>query len=389
MNAYICPVAALDASLDRLDEESQDASRSAADGPHPGARWELYRLLADPVRLRVLALTSVEELGVGELAELLGEGQPKISRHASSLRDAGLLRARKQGTWTLLRVAAGANGDPVVADAINAGMESCRGDGTLARVERILVARESATRDFFARASRTMRAGPPTELGAYLAALAPLLPDRELAIDVGTGSGSLLEVLSPLYHRVVAVDRAPAQLALAAERMRLRELGNVTLVEGEIDGPEIGAAIANASGNRGDQTCQAGADLVFASRVLHHAKAPARALQALATLLRPPENGRRGGALAIVDYETHDDSSLGKQQADLWLGFAPEELCEWSRNAGIDDISWRRLPAAWCGEGPDHRLRWQLVLGFRSAQGRVEGALARKPKDSRSRRRTV
>ena len=72
------------------------------------ARWELYRLLADPVRPRLLALVSVEELGVGELADLLREGQPKISRHASALREAGIVVGRKQGTWTLLRLAPGA-----------------------------------------------------------------------------------------------------------------------------------------------------------------------------------------------------------------------------------------------------------------------------------------
>src|SRR5215475_7236053 len=85
-------------------------------GLDPASRWELYRLLADPVRPRLLALASTEELGVGELAELLREGQPKISRHAAALRDAGLLAARRQGTWTLLRLAAGAADDPVVAD---------------------------------------------------------------------------------------------------------------------------------------------------------------------------------------------------------------------------------------------------------------------------------
>lgn len=93
--------------------ERAPAARADAD-----ARAELYRLLADPVRLRLLALASVEELGVGELAELLGEGQPKVSRHATALRDAGLLSARRQGTWTLLRLASGATADAVVADAV-------------------------------------------------------------------------------------------------------------------------------------------------------------------------------------------------------------------------------------------------------------------------------
>src|SRR3954470_16940244 len=176
------------------------------------SRWELYRLLADPVRPRLLALTSTEELAVGELAELLREGQPKISRHAAALRDAGLLAARKQGTWTLLRLAPGAGEDPVVADAVRAGLTSCRTDGTLARIEEVLLARDQATREFFARGGRPARSGPPLELGAYLAALGPLLPHRRLAIDIGTGDGPLLEVLAPIFERVIALDRSDAQL---------------------------------------------------------------------------------------------------------------------------------------------------------------------------------
>src|SRR3954463_12060507 len=115
-------------------EPSSGASRPGAVGADPGSRWELYRLLADPVRPRLLALASVEELGVGELAELLREGQPKISRHAAALRDAGLLSARRQGTWTLLRLASGAADDPVVSDAVRSGTAACSADGTLARI---------------------------------------------------------------------------------------------------------------------------------------------------------------------------------------------------------------------------------------------------------------
>src|SRR5689334_9123206 len=144
-------------------EPQSGAPRAGAGTLDPASRWELYRLLADPVRPRLLALTSAEELGVGELAELLREGQPKISRHAAALRDAGLLSARRQGTWTLLRLAAGAADDPVVADAVTAGLASCRADGTLARVEEVIAARAEATREFFARGGRPARVGPPHE----------------------------------------------------------------------------------------------------------------------------------------------------------------------------------------------------------------------------------
>src|SRR5215831_17601138 len=111
----------IEASVTVTHDAEPTSGAPRALGADPASRWELYRLLADPVRPRLLALTSAEELGVGELAELLREGQPKISRHAAALRDAGLLSARRQGTWTLLRLAAGASEDPVVADAVGAG----------------------------------------------------------------------------------------------------------------------------------------------------------------------------------------------------------------------------------------------------------------------------
>jgi DNA-binding transcriptional ArsR family regulator len=342
MNAYITRVTA--------DELHGDA----------GSRWELYRLLADPVRPRLLALTATEELAVGELAELLREGQPKISRHAAALRDAGLLAARKQGTWTLLRLAVGAGEDPVVADAVRAGLASCRADGTLARIEDVLLARGEATREFFARGGRPLKAGPPLELAAYLTALAPLLPHRRLAIDIGTGDGPLLEVLAPIFERVIAIDRSDAQLALAAERVRRRDLQNVALIRGEIDGPEVRRALREAKGGEG-------ADVVFASRVLHHAPVPARAMRALADLARTAGSEPRGGAVCVLDYEAHDDQALREQEADLWLGFEPRELKRLAVEAGLVDVHWQRLPAAWQGEGPDRHLPWQLLVGFRGA----------------------
>jgi ArsR family transcriptional regulator len=325
-------------------------------------RGELYRLLSEPVRLRLLALASVEELGVGELAELLHEGQPKISRHAAALREAGLIAARKQGTWTLIRIAPTATEDPVIADAVSAGLASCRADGTLARVDEILHARDTDTMEFFGRFGRAGRVGPPAELGAYLAAFAPLLPHRRVAVDAGTGDGALLEVLCPIFERVLAFDRAEAQVALCRERIRRRELGNVTLMDGEVDSP----AISTVLGGLADP--QDGADVVFASRILHHAPAPARAVRALARLARSPGDGERGGAVAILDYEAHEDPAMREREADLWMGFEPDELQRHAKDAGLVDLNWRRLPNAWQGEGPDRHLQWQLLVAFRGAQ---------------------
>jgi ArsR family transcriptional regulator len=321
----------------------------------PSKRWELYRLLAEPVRARLLALTHREEAAVGELAEALGEAQPKISRHAAALRDKGLLVARRNGTWTLLRLAPEAMEDPVVADAVQTSLSACESDGTLRRFDRILSQRDAATREFFARSGRPLRIGPPAELAAYLAPFAQLLPERRLAVDVGCGDGPLLEVLCPVFERVIAVDRSEAQLALARTRCEARGLDNVEFVHGEADSPRIPKAVART-----------GADVVFASRMLHHARVPARSLRCLVELCRRPAKNERGGALVVLDYEAHEDASMRDNEADLWLGFEPGELRRLAEEAGLSEVTMRRLPEDWRGDGPDRHLPWQLLVGRRA-----------------------
>ena len=88
-------------------------------------RWELYRVLSEPIRLRLLALVAEEELAVGELAELLAESQPNVSRHAASLKQAGLVTVRRHGTRTLMRSSDDTAHDPVVADALESGRALC------------------------------------------------------------------------------------------------------------------------------------------------------------------------------------------------------------------------------------------------------------------------
>ena len=335
----------------------------------PPARWELYRLLSDPTRLRLLALTATEELAVSELAELLREGQPKVSRHAAALREAGLLHGRKQGTWLLLRLAPEAGADLVIADALTIGRELCRADGTLDRIGDLVAARDAATREFFARGGKAMRAGPPAELAAYLRAIAPLIESRGLAIDAGSGDGSLLEVLAPLFDHVIAVDRSQAQLDLARERACRRQFRNVSFVCGELDAATVRRACADAqrSTTRRRAPRAQGADAVFAARVLHHAAVPARAFETLVSLARKPSTTAPGGAVLVLDYEAHRDEALREQQADLWLGFTPEELKVMAEGAGLCEIEHARLPGPWCGEGPDRHLNWQLLSGRRAS----------------------
>ena len=126
-------------------------------------RWQLYRLLSDPTRLKLLALSAEEELAVGELAELLSEPQPNVSRQAQPLRQAGLLSDRKQGTRTLIRLAANAADDAVVADALAAGRKLCAADGSLARVAEVVASVESARQAARARYRAYRESGHPLE----------------------------------------------------------------------------------------------------------------------------------------------------------------------------------------------------------------------------------
>ena len=384
-------------------------------------------MLSEPARLRLLALAAQEELGIGELAELLDESQPSVSRHAAALRHAGLLSDRREGTRTLVRHAAEASSeavvadalasgkslcekdgsfarigqvrgdvasrarrceatssaevgasattastprrrrtsdrregtrtlvlvhaaeassDAVVADALASGKSLCEKDGSFARIGQVLRAREAASREFFARPPKARVDTVPSEIGAYLLALAPLLARGGLALDAGTGDGRLLEVLAPVYERVVAVDRSDAQLARARERVASRGFSNVTFVRGELDGRELLRTLGfeGPGSSRG-----AGADAVFASRVLHHAPQPARVVAQLASLCAP------GGALVVLDYTRHDDESM-REQADAWLGFEAAELRRFARAAGLVDARVTGIPAAFCGDGPDKHL---------------------------------
>lgn len=325
-------------------------SQGSGDRPGAGARWELYRCLGEPARLRLMALAAEEELAVGELAELLGESQPNVSRHLGPLRQAGVVSVRRQGNWTLVRLAEGATADAVLSDALSTGRSLCERDGSLGRVAEVVRARDRGTREFFARAGRTgAQPGPPTELAAYLFALRGLVTQRALAVDAGTGDGRLLEVLAPLFSHVVAVDRSGAQLAAAAERVAQRGFGNVDLVEGALDDAAVRKAVRRRAKD--------GADLVLAARVLHHAPKPAEVVRQLVGL------GRPGAMVVVLDYARHEDEALRAHQADLWLGFEPDELAGLLRDAGVAHAAVTPVPAAWCGHGPDRHLPWLIAAG--------------------------
>ena len=117
-------------------------------------------------------------------------------------------------------------------------------------------------------------------------------------------------------------------------------------------------------------SARGGADVVFASRVLHHAPKPAGAVAALARLLKPT------GALVVLDYAPHEDELLRDQQADLWLGFSHEELRGFARAAGLSDVSVRAIPRGRCGDGPDSGVAWHCMVARKARPHSFEHSTA-------------
>jgi DNA-binding transcriptional ArsR family regulator len=285
-------------------------------------RAELFRLLGDEDRLRLLALCAEEELTVGELATLLGESQPQVTRKSQPLREAGLLAARRDGTRTLLR--SEATVDPVVVAALEAGRGLCLADGSLAQITSLLAQREEPSRQLFSREQETAplagdegRAGEPAWI-PFLPMLAPLVPGRALAVDVGAGEGTLLPLLSPIFDRVVAIDRSASRLARCGERVAALGLPNVRLREGTVDDAALVQEIERGGG----------ADLVVLARVLCFAARPQDLVAGAARLLRA------GGHIALVDHVPHDDERL-REQGHVWLGFEPARLRGFLESLGL------------------------------------------------------
>src|SRR5512133_3483876 len=252
-------------------------------------RWNLYGLLAEPVRLRLLALISEDELGIGELAELLSESQPSISRHAATLRSGGLIAERRRGPRCFLRLAEAAARDPVVVDAVSEGRRLCIDEGRLERVAPIVRRRAANPRD--RRASRAEESPPPPlapELPMYVRALSMISVERDLALDVSAGDGALLDALAPFFRRVVALEHRTAKWELASSRLRQRGYKNVELLRAELVDREV------------RQRVGAGAGAVFARNLLARSDSPAVTLAVLAALLLP------GGQLSVLEEQLVD-----------------------------------------------------------------------------------
>ena len=282
-------------------------------------------------RLRLLGLLCEAELTVSELVAILGQSQPRISRHLKLLVDAGLAERQREGAWAFFRLAE--PGGSLARDLI---ARVSPDDPTLqsdrARLEVTREARRRQAAAYFAERAadwdhiRALHA--PEE--RVEAAILDLVGDARIhaILDLGTGTGRMLELIAPLAARAVGVDQSPAMLSLARARLAQSGLRNALLRQGDIYAPPVERDAY---------------DLVVVHQVLHFLDDPSRALREAARTLRP------GGRLLVVDFAAHAEEYLREQFAHRRLGFSLEEVAAFLTDAGLVDVE-TRLVAPKTGE---------------------------------------
>ena len=287
---------------------------------------DILRALADPTRLRIMRLLTRMELAVGELAQVLDQSQPRVSRHIRILAEAGLAERRREGSWVFVRGIAGAGSPPLagaVAGLIDRGEAgdpafAAQAEADRLRLSQIRHAREARAADYFARHAgqwdvlRSLHSADATVEGELHRLLHGIPLGRVL--DVGTGTGRMAELFEPAADAVVALDNSPEMLRLARARLQHLAPGRVELVQGDF------AALPFAD---------AGFDTVLFHQVLHYAQSPEAVLAEAARVTRP------GGRVAIVDFAPHDREELRSSQAHVRLGFSEEQVCALLSAAGF------------------------------------------------------
>ncbi|HYP63414.1 MAG TPA: metalloregulator ArsR/SmtB family transcription factor [Acidocella sp.] len=281
----------------------------------------IFGALADPTRLRIMALLRTMELSIGELALVLGQSQPRISRHVKILADAGLVSRRKEGSWVFLGLGEAELVAPLLA-AIDALNGQGRGDhwaaADIARLAAVRADRASAAEDYFnahAVAWDEMRSLHVAE-SAVEAAIRAALADAPIGrlVDIGTGTGRIIELLGPSAESAIGIDRSPEMLRLAREKLGRVGAKNVELRQGDM----FALPLLSAS-----------ADTVIIHQVLHYAQNPRGVIAEAARLLGP------SGRLLVVDFGPHEKEELRTRHAHARLGFTDAQMEAWFAAFGL------------------------------------------------------
>ena len=281
---------------------------------------DTLKAAAESSRLRILVLLSRGDLTVSDLTEILGQSQPRVSRHLKLLLDAGLIGRYQEGSWAFFRLTDTDNSRDFVQRLVSGISE--RDPQVVRDLERLAAVkrkRQDRAAEYFSENAaswdriRSLHV-PDRAVEAALLKLVGKRPFQSM-LDLGTGTGRLLEIFAPLYRRGVGIDMSREMLTVARANLDRAGVANAQVRQGDIFSPPVER---NAF------------DLVTIHQVLHYLDDPARAIAEAARLLRP------SGRLIVVDFAPHNLEFLRDQHAHMRLGFSDRQISEWFAEAGLD-----------------------------------------------------
>jgi ubiquinone/menaquinone biosynthesis C-methylase UbiE len=281
----------------------------------------------EETRLRILVLLAEAELTVSDLTQILRQSQPRISRHLKLLVEAGLVERFREGAWAFFRLAEGSGSADVARTLV--GKLNPK-DPMIARdrdrLAAVRTSRAAAAQDYFrshaAQWDRIRKLHVTDE--AVEAAIRDALGERPFRslLDLGTGTGRILEMFGPRLERGLGIDLSLDMLLLARARIERAGLRHCSVRQGDIYDLEMPAGSF---------------DVVIIHQVLHFLDDGGRAIREAARVLAP------GGRLLVVDFAPHDLEFLREEHAHRRLGFAPETVSQWMAAAGLDVTMHRSL----------------------------------------------
>ncbi|WP_295492532.1 metalloregulator ArsR/SmtB family transcription factor [Sphingorhabdus sp. EL138] len=305
----------------------------------------IMRALADPTRLRIVFLVRRLELSVGELVQILDQSQPRVSRHIRILDEAGLLERRKEGSWVFLRPSGMLTDGSLSSLLAEADMSQAKAfQRDLLRLDEVRNARTDMAAQYFAAHAdewdslRSLHIAD-SEVEARLAQVLQSAPLGQV-LDVGTGTGRIVELFAADSSRLVAIDSSPEMLRLA--RAKIANLHPETARKIEIKLGDFNMLPV------GDGEF----DTVIFHQVLHYAQHPEAVIAEAIRTLAP------GGRLVIVDFAAHDLEELRTVHAHARLGFSDDFMRKAFTGQGLQMVHQTALAAGelvvkvWMGEKP-------------------------------------
>lgn len=287
----------------------------------------ILKAAGETTRLRLLALLSLGEFNVKDLTRILGQSQPRVSRHLKLLADAGLVERYQEGSWVFFRLRDGGPNRKVrqlvlgLLDETDPALMRDRARAQTIRQEQA----EAAQAYFRANAAqwdRIRALHAPEE--DVTAAMQEALGDGrfECLVDIGTGTGHVLEVFAPQAESAYGVDLNRDMLAYARAKIDRLGLNHVQLRQADL----FNLPFADSS-----------ADAVIIHQVLHFLEDPADAVAEAARILKP------GGRLLIVDFAPHRLEFLREQFAHRRLGFGRAQVAAWLEEQGLSLGGYREI----------------------------------------------